>query len=373
VKWSLAVALLCVASTARAYPHYQLRDGEARCSGCHWAPAGGGPASAWGRHQAAGPLSASSWLWPSGERSDDEPGVSLGWLDLAVATRLALLRNQISGPTGAEWHLIPMQADTWAHAERGSFSAVAGLGLNGATRLEDQRVTSYFVSREHWVAWQPDAEGGLYARAGRFMAPFGLRLADHTTYVRRYTGHDLLQESYGASGGWLGDAFEVHATASLYNPYAAAGRDERGGTLYGEARLGPSAIGASLRVGDSPRSRRYTGGVNAKLRLDGLATTLLAELDATSATFPRAGDESREEIAAYGGFVAELKPGLNASLAYELWAPDVEVKGLTRHAVSAWVTLLPRGSWEVQLSGRWQLIGRDEDALAAMLMGYFWL
>ena len=37
--------------------------------------------------------------------------------------------------------------------------------------------------------WRPAALGP-YVRAGRFFAPFGLRLAEHYAYVRRDTGYN---------------------------------------------------------------------------------------------------------------------------------------------------------------------------------------
>ncbi len=53
---------------------------------------------------------------------------------------------------------------------------------------------SRFISREHYLMWRPAALGP-YVRAGRFFAPFGLRLAEHYAYVRRDLGYNLLEES----------------------------------------------------------------------------------------------------------------------------------------------------------------------------------
>ena len=41
-------------------------------------------------------------------------------------------------------------------------------------------IAGRFISREHYLMYRPEAMG-IYARVGRFFAPFGLRLAEHYT------------------------------------------------------------------------------------------------------------------------------------------------------------------------------------------------
>ena len=76
--------------------------------------------------------------------------------------------------------------------------------------------------------WKPSATGA-YVRAGRFYAPYGLRLVEHIYYVRRFTGNALYEEPYALSGGYVADDWEVHATAfTPPPPYHQPGVHERG-------------------------------------------------------------------------------------------------------------------------------------------------
>ena len=89
-----------------------------------------------------------------------------------------------------------MQADLGAAIHGGAWTVVATVGARGRTRsaspssdastasdVAEPSLGSYVISREHYVMWRPDEAAGVYVRAGRFMAPYGLRLADHTAYV----------------------------------------------------------------------------------------------------------------------------------------------------------------------------------------------
>ena len=112
-----------------------------------------------------------------------------------------------------------------------ALSLYGSLGYRGQARALNEPtgtgaatpIASRFISREHYLMWRPEAMG-IYARAGRFFAPFGLRLAEHYAYVRRDLGYNLLEESYNLSLGYLQNAYEVHVTALHAGPRAQRGR-----------------------------------------------------------------------------------------------------------------------------------------------------
>jgi hypothetical protein len=369
----LALAVLLAAAEARAYPHYQLTREAARCSSCHYSPAGGGMLNAFGRYHSGESLSAASWPWSAtpGHESYRESLHGIGlpeWLDVGGGLRTAVITN--SSKAGREWRLVPMQVDLATHVAVGSVAADATFGLRGFARAEENPVSSYFISREHTLTWRRD-ETGIYARAGRFMPVYGLRLHDHNSYVRRWLGLGLLDESYGAGAGFVDDRFEAHATGFFYNPQKSASQDARGGALTAEVRLGTAgALGASALVAQSPAQTRGMGGLTGKLRVDGLRLTLLGELDLVRRSF---AEWQRDELAGYAGAVHEVTRGLFAGAAYEYYDEDTALRATERHAFSGWLAYMPQAHWELFAGGRLQIVGPVERAQMALIMLHYYL
>jgi len=191
---AVAVAVLaCAWSTrAEAYPQWQLSSGAARCNSCHFAPGGGGLPTTYGREAVGEELSTFSGDGALLHGTAKVPS----WLAVGGDLRGALVAQGVQDPNGATLAAFPMQADAEARVAYRAFSLYGTLGLLGQVRGQDDIVpsdsyqpsaASRLISREHWLMWQPSAQGA-YARAGRFFAPFGLRLAEHFTYVRRELG-----------------------------------------------------------------------------------------------------------------------------------------------------------------------------------------
>ncbi len=372
------LALVVVAGEARAYPHFQLSSGSATCSQCHVGPAGGGLLTPWGQDEHGDTVAR------GGDGRFLHGAIELpGWLQLGGNLRFAALANDAGGTEGAELAAFPMQVDLAVRVARGAWSAVAVAGLRGVVRSgapasEDNpggearaaSPASYAVSREHYVMWRP-AEQGAYARAGRFAAPYGLRLADHTAYVRRYLGFNLLEETYGIGGGWLGDAWEVHATAFASDPLQGSPRREVGGAALFEARPAHTAVvGASARVAAGEADTRLQAGAHGKLWLEGARLLLQAEVHGVRQAFDAAGGD-RWQLAAYAGPVVVPARGLYAGAAYQVFTEDVEIRGVVRQAVEAWLAVFPRAHLEVMATARAQRIGPAERAYLGMLQVHY--
>ena len=203
---SLAFALLFVSGTAWAYPQWQFSSGTSRCSQCHYAPAGGGLINGYGRDAAGEELS--TW---EGDGSFLHGAVELPKsVALGFDCRFSVLAHDVGEARGATFAYFPMQADVYVRLALGDAFSVSrnrrlsrpgplGRRTDGHGRGAPHR-DSRFISREHYLMWRPAAQG-VYARAGRFFAPFGLRLAEHYAYVRRDLGFNLLEERYSVSLG----------------------------------------------------------------------------------------------------------------------------------------------------------------------------
>lgn len=379
---ALAICLLVLAGSVRAaaaYPHFQFTSGSVRCAQCHVSPAGGGILTPWGREEASDAVSS------GGNGAFLHGAVTLpDSLLLGGDLRVAALANEVGATDGTELAVFPMQADLTAAVHASSAWTIVGVvGARGrvrsgapdadssdASEAEAPSLGSYVISREHYVMWRPDESAGIYVRAGRFMAPYGLRLADHTAYVRRYLGMNLQEETYGVGAGWFGDTLEVHATAFVYDPLQGASREELGGALLVEGQGSTIALGGSLRASVAPTSTRLQAGLHGKVAF-GETLLLQAELDGIRELFDGPGD--RNQLAAYAGPVWVPAHGIYAGVAYQAFAEDLAVHSVLRQGVDAFLSYLPIAHIELMASTRAQRIGPHEAAYLAMLQVHYYL
>jgi len=369
---ALTLVLAAWSGAAEAYPHFQLSSDVAICQSCHVAPAGGGLLTDFGRDQSEDPLSG------GGNGGLLHGLVRLpAWVSVSGDVRLAGLANGAGRAEGVEVLAFPMQADLSARLGTDLVSAVGSVGLRSLARrppVQSGSVASAdpapVVSREHYVIYRP-AKTPFYVRAGRFFAPYGLRVADHTAYVRRHLGFDLEEEPYGLSGGAVSEEWEAHATGYVRDPLHAGGPAELGGAALGELRVGPAAIGLSARAGFTRLDRRFEGGPYAKLWIEAAHLLLMAEADGVYQRFSIPGAPSRVQLAAYGGPVWMPVRGLSVGAAYQAFLEDLAVAGTGRHAVDLWASYLPISHVEVMLSTRAQRIGTDTAWYALLQLHYF--
>jgi hypothetical protein len=375
----VALAILTASSVAAAYPHFQVSSGSVRCAQCHISPAGGGLLTAWGQEESSDSITG------GGDGRFLHGLVTLpDSLQLGGDLRVAALANDVGSTDGAELAAFPMQADFAAAVKAGALTFVGVIGARGrvrsgapdspmstASEVESPSVMSYLISREHYVMYRPDDAAGIYVRAGRFAAPYGLRLADHTAYVRRYLGYNLLEETYGLGVGYLTSAVEIHATAFVYDPLQASARKEAGGALLVEAQPGDAVLGFSARAGVASTDTRLQAGVHAKYFIEGAKLLLQGELDGVRQMFD--GGAARNQLAGYAGPVLIPARGLYTGVAYQAFAEDLAVHSVLRQGVDAWASYLPRTHIEIMANVRGQRIGPQEHAYLAMLQLHYYL
>jgi hypothetical protein len=214
------------------------------------------------------------------------------------------------------------------------------------------------MSREHYLMWRPSATGP-YVRAGRFSAPYGLRLVEHIYYVRTYTGYNLYEETYNLSGGYVTDDWEIHATgfthipSSLPDSLGASGAAENGGVVYGEMRFNKmAAVGLQSRVGIAKEESRYQGGAIGKLWIESARLLFLGEADFIHQQLTQAG-VGQNQFVSYLGATYFIR-GFMLGGAYEIFQEDLAVKGTLREAGDLEVSLFPWAHFELNLLGRYQ-------------------
>jgi hypothetical protein len=356
MRAAILALLIGVPAIASAYPQFQLSTGATRCNQCHFAPAGGGLINNYGRDEAGDTISAGGngrflhGLW--------EPP---SWLALGADFRVAGLISDEGEALGADTEAFPMQADLYARVAAGNFSIYGILGYRGTERASVS-FASHLISREHYAMYR-EGSTGWYARAGRFFVPYGLRLVEHTTYVRRFLGFNTLEEPYAVSGGFIEDEQELHLSA--YVPdfvRAAVGMRSSGGAAFYERRVGESAafgVQGKFDVGDD--DVRETFGAIGKLWLEGPRLQLLAEADLVHQGFKNDIGPSRWQMVGYLGAAWFFHRGFMAQLQLERWDEDLGLKGVARDAVGAEFQWFPTAHVEVGLYGRLQIIGSGSD------------
>lgn len=355
-----AIATLAMVSAAEAYPQWQLSTGAVRCNQCHYAPAGGGLITGYGRDAAGDELATFA-----GEGAFLHGAVTLpAWLALGADFRGAYVGRDVGDINGSTNAVFPMQADLVARvAAPEGFSVYATAGVRGQVRsnAEDVPLQNYqpidqsrFISREHWVMWQPQPQGA-YARLGRFYAPFGLRLAEHITFIRRDVGFNQLQESYNLSGGWVTDPWEVHVTAFAPDFLRHIGSDEKGLASYGERRLldGTAAVGVQGRWSSAVSGpTRLTGGVVGKLFVAPARTMVFLEGNLVRLVLDGARDRT-QYIGAVGATVFPYR-GVTLTALAERNQEDVKVRDARWDAGTLLLGWFPYPHFELQLMARWE-------------------
>jgi hypothetical protein len=199
----LGAAVLLLSPPASAYA-WMLRHGYTGCATCHVDPSGGGILTQYGRVVAAELLEP-----PLFGAEQAESSVKLArvvplpeWLLVSGDARYAYLRAKSEKVTALS-EIFFMRADLEAAVRASNFVASGSVGYSeqgglGAsiTRAPEKNL----ISREHWIGYDLAPELGLFARAGRMNLPYGLRIIEHTAWVRALTSTSINDhQQYGAA------------------------------------------------------------------------------------------------------------------------------------------------------------------------------
>jgi hypothetical protein len=371
-------AIVGASSSAEAYPQWQFTSGTTRCNQCHFNPAGGGLLRGYGRDAAGEDLATFN-----GNGGFLHGGVELpDWIAVGGDFRLALAAQDVGGPVAAEPKLFPMQVDMYTRVAIGeSFSLNLTGGLRGQIRKNGDALApgSYqagnnvpVVSREHFVMWQPSAQG-WYARAGRFFAPFGLRFAEHIMYVRRDLGFNLLQESYNLSGGYIANEWELHLTAFGPDFVQKLGARESGASAYYERRLfeETASIAAQAKFATVDGASRMIGGVVGRYFLAPAKLMFLGEANIVNQQFD--GPAAQNQLVGAAGFTFLPWNSLMFTAMGERLQSSIAVKDTATNAATALINWFPYPHVEVQWVGRLQMPTAQDTAKTVLLQVHYYL
>jgi len=233
VAGAALVLILLTPRPAHAYA-WMIRHGYPGCAQCHFDPSGGGLLNDFGLG-AAGDLLASHY--GSGEPTDAKPFFGLwtnpSWLLAGGSFRDMLLFMKPDGASFSSQNVL-MQADLRAGVSAGHLRAAGSLGVI-TNDNSPASVAGNLVAREYWAGWA-FANDTVLVRAGRMNLPYGLRVIEHTLFVRVATRTDLNDtQQHGLSVAARGGGFrgELMGIAGNYQASPDAFR-ERGYSGYVE-------------------------------------------------------------------------------------------------------------------------------------------
>jgi hypothetical protein len=352
-RFAIVLAVLVAARTAAAYPQFQLSKDQT-CASCHISPSGGGLLNENG-------LTTSETLSQYGTAPEFMYGKipTPDWLTLGGDLRGAAGYLQ----TPQRYLLaFPMQADVYASA---AFSSVR-LYVTGGYRpsiYTGSNVPSYQPpwSREHYLMWQsdPGATEGVYVRVGRFMPVFGLRLAEHIDYDRRFGGTQLYAETYGAAVEYVSAEWEGHLTGFIKDPLIDTVEHSSGAAAYGEVRLDKfTSIGAEAMLAVSVDDKKLRGGVIGKHYLGSPDLLFQGELQLVDQMIAH-GNPDGSTASAYqivGTALASYAPADHwlVDVGVNYFNEDVHVHGAFRNAYDLNIHWFTSSHFETLLIARYE-------------------
>lgn len=234
-RWGALVvvlgAVLGSASSASAYAWMNRHDYGA-CATCHADPSGSGLLTLYGRAQSD--LLLSTDYSASGDESGGDLGTFqnflFGLVDLPNEVlaggwiRNGYIWSHFNGKLADERGLF-MRADLAAQVKIDAVRFHATLGVataDSATLSQRAQLTSNedsanLVSREHWVGLDL-LDDEMLLRAGRLNLPFGLRIIEHTAWVRSETQTDVNQhQQHGIAAAYNDSDFRTEVMVVLGN------------------------------------------------------------------------------------------------------------------------------------------------------------
>lgn len=343
------LAILLASARAYAYPQFELSKDQS-CAGCHISPSGGGLLSENGMVTAESISmfgTAPEFMYGKLKTPD--------WLALGGDFRGAWGYQQTP-----QRYLVafPMQGDIYGAATKGPISLQVTVGIRPAE--EGNEAATVVWSREHYLRWEqdPSTHQGFGARVGRFMPVFGLRLAEHPVYTRRYGGTPLFSETYAAAVSYTNDKIEAYVTGFVKDPIIDPVRLANGASAFAEVRVAQNTIvgaGGMLEVTDW--DKKYRGTLVAKQYFAGPDVIVQGEIQLVN---PHVDSYGYKQIVGYlmGSWFGPS--GTMVDLGYGHFDENTGLHGLDRDCIDLNLHWFATSHIEMVIDNRIELIGKGD-------------
>jgi hypothetical protein len=339
----VSMALLAVLGwqTAQALPRFASRTG-ASCQSCHVNPSGGGMRQAFGAKYGREELPVPTW---SQELGIEEFTTKLSETVSIGADFRTLYYYQQIPDTGA---------------------AVAGANRNGFWQMQGDVYLNFRLARKVQVYLDKGLYGGFEAfgllgilpangfiKVGKFVPNYGLKLDDHRSYVRQYTGFSPEFGRPELTGGEVGiSPGPVTVTGGFYNAadgFGAGTGNQKAvlGRVEGMFNAGEEM---SVGVGGNVFTAKSSSGVRTTL-FGGFGLfsyqdlTLLGEADLMKT---EAGSLTTNALVLTAEAGYTITPGLDLKAGYDFYDPDTDLKSGAVSRYSLGLEFFPISGVEVR-------------------------
>jgi hypothetical protein len=235
---ALIGAIALISTRAESYV-WMIRHDYNGCAVCHADPSGSGLLTPYGRAQGELILRTPYSRPPPGQEPEPGPAANFfwgaldgarippDWLLLGGSFRGAFLGTKLRA---RPWDVryIQMEADLYAQVAISHIRANVSLGFlpqaGGFPAAITHSDNVNLISRQYWIGYEFGDEAFLL-RAGRINLPFGLRIIEHTSFVRRSTRTDINSyQQVGVALAYTGEKWRLPATfKSARMTFASAG------------------------------------------------------------------------------------------------------------------------------------------------------
>jgi hypothetical protein len=168
---------------------------------------------------------------------------------------------------GKKFSTFPMMMDVYGQVTIGNFRMQGSIGAVrvgvGSPYARAAQVTTNqgdqwnLLSRTHWLGYDL-ADGTMTVRAGRMNLPFGIRIPEHTMWVRQATLTDRESaQQHGVAFAYNGEKLRGEVMAILGNYQVNPDKyRQRGYSLYAEYMVGErTGVGVSSMVTKAKKDR----------------------------------------------------------------------------------------------------------------------
>lgn len=354
--WGVIVAAWAAGTAVRAEPYLAVRSGLG-CASCHLNRTGGGGRNAYGSG-----FGARSLPWGHGG--------SGGLFDGVVHERVRVGADLRAAYVGTLPDPGPY-VGAYRTREANLYVAVDVLPER-LTLYADERFAPGGAASREAFALVSFPRGGLYAKAGRFYVPYGLRLLDDEAATRRLEGFSFDDADLGVEVGGRGGPWTWAAAVTNGTDGAAESDNGKQVTATGGVVRPAWRVMASVTTNDLPgRLQRDVAGVWA----GGSAGPIVV-----LAAYDRIRDTTAEGARTDGGAAhLEIDATPRAGLTLRGWSgrfdPDVDAAGVSRQW-GAGIDWTPWPGLQLRVFGRFRdgpadVAGARDDEAAAEVHVYF--
>ena len=362
-------------SQAWAEPRFAIREGV-QCSACHINQTGGGMRTPYGASFSQTDLPSRRlkgvYLPDTGSYIRIGANLRLG-LRTVLATETKLIVEETDTTPRFEQTFNQEASSSFEISEGNLYVQVEPIPGHLTVYIDETVSPEGASSREAFVMVY-GLPLGLYAKAGRFMLPFGMRIKDDNAFIRQQTGFTYADQDLGveiglskhpvsasvaftngSGGGFDPNIFKrITASVSVAGPWIRAG----GSFSYNDTSQGDFTF------------RTWTGGGNLGLRLGRLQ--LMGEFDWIHGL---TDTEPYDQYALYGGVDFEPYKGVYLRFRWEGYDPLVSLKENHRDRFLFGLSWFPAQFVEVRAEYRLnrdipQRVGGNADEIIVEIHGF---